>query len=174
MRIDAKPDVVWLKEGGSSMAPHAELFLRWHMNIIRQCLWFVIMARVSLSLVLQLQKACRRRSHMRMRLARKKFRPPSTTMPWTIWPALVVLWGVFWMFALYPNRHADVHNPESSSSNATELVWNPEWDTVFQAMYPELTQGKQLATPNMTRKAMSNRPSRATRSRRSHISAILE
>lgn len=25
-------------------------------------------------------------------------RPPCTTMPWTIWPALVVLWGVCWMF----------------------------------------------------------------------------
>lgn len=27
-----------------------------------------------------------------------KFRPPCTTMPWNIWPALVVLWGVCWMF----------------------------------------------------------------------------
>lgn len=27
-------------------------------------------------------------------------RPPCTTMPWTIWPALMVLWGVCWMF--YP------------------------------------------------------------------------
>lgn len=27
-------------------------------------------------------------------------RPPCTTMPWTIWPALIVLWGVCWMF--YP------------------------------------------------------------------------
>ena len=25
-------------------------------------------------------------------------RPPCTTMPWTAWPALVVLWGVCWMF----------------------------------------------------------------------------
>jgi hypothetical protein len=25
-------------------------------------------------------------------------RHPCTTMPWTIWPALVVLWGVCWMF----------------------------------------------------------------------------
>jgi hypothetical protein len=25
-------------------------------------------------------------------------RPPCTTMPWNIWPALVVLWGVCWMF----------------------------------------------------------------------------
>jgi hypothetical protein len=25
-------------------------------------------------------------------------RPPCTTMPWTIWPALVILWGVCWMF----------------------------------------------------------------------------
>jgi hypothetical protein len=27
-----------------------------------------------------------------------KYRPPCTTMPWNIWPALVVLWGVCWMF----------------------------------------------------------------------------
>jgi hypothetical protein len=27
-------------------------------------------------------------------------RPPCTTMPWCIWPALAVLWGVCWMF--YP------------------------------------------------------------------------
>lgn len=26
------------------------------------------------------------------------FRHPCTTMPWTIWPALAVLWGVCWMF----------------------------------------------------------------------------
>jgi hypothetical protein len=30
-----------------------------------------------------------------------RIRPPCTTMPWTIWPALVVLWGVCWMF-VYP------------------------------------------------------------------------
>ena len=29
---------------------------------------------------------------------RKRNRPPSSTMPWTIWPSLVVLWGVCWMF----------------------------------------------------------------------------
>lgn len=27
-----------------------------------------------------------------------KLRPPCTTMLWTIWPSLVVLWGVCWMF----------------------------------------------------------------------------
>jgi len=26
-----------------------------------------------------------------------------TTMPWTIWPSLVVLWGVCWMFAMSPD-----------------------------------------------------------------------
>lgn len=25
-------------------------------------------------------------------------RPPCTTMPWNIWPSLMVLWGVCWMF----------------------------------------------------------------------------
>lgn len=32
-------------------------------------------------------------------------RPPCTTMPWNIWPALVVLWGVCWMF--YPPNLSD-------------------------------------------------------------------
>lgn len=27
-------------------------------------------------------------------------RPKCTTMPWTIWPSLVVLWGVCWMFVV--------------------------------------------------------------------------
>ena len=27
-----------------------------------------------------------------------KYRPPCRTMPWNIWPSLVVLWGVCWMF----------------------------------------------------------------------------
>jgi hypothetical protein len=42
-------------------------------------------------------------------------RPLSTTMPWTIWPALVVLWGVCWMF--YPSPR---------SPNRDDLV--PLWD----------------------------------------------
>jgi hypothetical protein len=35
-------------------------------------------------------------------------RPPCTTMPWTIWPALLVLWGVCWMFYT-PLSPADEH-----------------------------------------------------------------
>lgn len=37
-----------------------------------------------------------------------RLRPLCTTMPWTIWPALVVLWGVCWMFF-------------------DELIWNWEY-----------------------------------------------
>jgi hypothetical protein len=33
-----------------------------------------------------------------------RIRPPCTTMPWTIWPALIVLWGVCWMFYPSPGR----------------------------------------------------------------------
>ena len=32
-----------------------------------------------------------------------------TTMPWTIWPSLLVLWGVCWMFYGSPNFGEDVH-----------------------------------------------------------------
>lgn len=38
-----------------------------------------------------------------------RHRPPCRTMPWTILPALVVLWGVCWMF--YPTQ-----NPASSAT----------------------------------------------------------
>jgi hypothetical protein len=31
-------------------------------------------------------------------------RPKCTTMPWNIWPSLVVLWGVCWMFYPYPDN----------------------------------------------------------------------
>jgi ankyrin repeat protein len=38
-------------------------------------------------------------------------RPPCTTMPWSIWPALVVLWGVCWMFYCSPSTS----QPDESS-----------------------------------------------------------
>ena len=37
-----------------------------------------------------------------------RIRPPCTTMPWTVWPALVVLWGVCWMFYPSANTQIDV------------------------------------------------------------------
>ncbi|UPK91283.1 hypothetical protein LCI18_002218 [Fusarium solani-melongenae] len=42
-------------------------------------------------------------------------RPPCTTMPWTIWPALIVLWGVCWMFYPSPGRATGVAELESQS-----------------------------------------------------------
>lgn len=34
-------------------------------------------------------------------------RPKCTTMPWNIWPSLVVLWGVCWMFEANSNHTDD-------------------------------------------------------------------
>jgi hypothetical protein len=34
-----------------------------------------------------------------------------TTMPWTIWPALVVLWGVCWIFQPSNNRAQEEPTP---------------------------------------------------------------
>jgi hypothetical protein len=49
-------------------------------------------------------------------------RPKCTTMPWTIWPSLVVLWGVCWMF----------HPSPSLQSGTQDQFWNnedlPSWD----------------------------------------------
>lgn len=43
-------------------------------------------------------------------------RPPCTTMPWSIWPALVVLWGVCWMFYNSPPP-ADISGPITFSDD---------------------------------------------------------
>ena len=37
-----------------------------------------------------------------------RHRPKCTTMPWNIWPSLVILWGVCWMF--YPSPPGDTPN----------------------------------------------------------------
>lgn len=44
-----------------------------------------------------------------------RIRPPCTTMPWTIWPALIVLWGVCWMFYPSPGRATGATELESHS-----------------------------------------------------------
>jgi hypothetical protein len=53
-------------------------------------------------------------STLRFLLSSSKFggfqnrqRPRCTTMPWTIWPSLVVLWGVCWMFVNTPLTEFD-------------------------------------------------------------------
>jgi hypothetical protein len=49
-------------------------------------------------------------------------RPKCTTMPWNIWPSLVVLWGVCWMF--YPHSSHQNHTPN-------EFLLNDEYLPVF-------------------------------------------
>jgi hypothetical protein len=49
-------------------------------------------------------------------------RPKCTTMPWNIWPSLVVLWGVCWMF--YPHSSHQDHTPD-------EFLLNDEYLPVF-------------------------------------------
>lgn len=49
------------------------------------------------------------------------FRHLCTTMPWTIWPALVVLWGVCWMFY----GPGDVALGESTDLLCNEYVFDP-------------------------------------------------
>ncbi|KAH6611670.1 hypothetical protein B0J18DRAFT_84484 [Chaetomium sp. MPI-SDFR-AT-0129] len=50
-------------------------------------------------------------------------RHPCTTMPWTLWPALVVLWGVCWMFIL--NQADPRHDP---SLLPRQPQWEPDLD----------------------------------------------
>lgn len=42
-----------------------------------------------------------------------------TTMPWTIWPSLVVLWGVCWMFIVYPAEDGSI-DPSLLNLSASE------------------------------------------------------
>ncbi|ERF71356.1 hypothetical protein EPUS_03511 [Endocarpon pusillum Z07020] len=42
-------------------------------------------------------------------------------MPWTIWPALVVLWGVCWMFYEEPNRNSGDQDDIPTTSDTTGL-----------------------------------------------------
>lgn len=48
------------------------------------------------------------------------FRHPCTTMPWTIWPALAVLWGVCWMFYDDENFWNLINGPETNLQPNTE------------------------------------------------------
>lgn len=51
-----------------------------------------------------------------------KHRPPCTTMPWNIWPALVVLWGVCWMFY---EGSSPIDDTQSQSRLADDQIWVP-------------------------------------------------
>jgi hypothetical protein len=57
-----------------------------------------------------------------------RLRPPCTTMPWTIWPVLVVPWGVCWMFY-------------------EELSWNGETKASFQRLAVRPGCSRILGTP---------------------------
>lgn len=52
----------------------------------------------------------------------KTTKPPSTTMPWTIWPALVVLWGVCWMF------YTPLNSANKEQFEVSLLEINAAWD----------------------------------------------
>lgn len=66
-------------------------------------------------------------------------RPPCTTMPWTIWPALMVLWGVCWMFYT-PLSPADERQLELS-------LQDTEWTLFSEAPF---------GAPFLTNQGISN------------------
>ena len=51
-----------------------------------------------------------------------------TTMPWTIWPALAVLWGVCWMFDP-PTGAAESHGFDATPATGLELPM-PTWEQI--------------------------------------------
>jgi hypothetical protein len=54
-------------------------------------------------------------------------RPPCTTMPWNIWPALVVLWGVCWMFY----NSSSTPFADESHTEFSVGAWEPNLDNLF-------------------------------------------
>ncbi|CZR58755.1 uncharacterized protein PAC_08647 [Phialocephala subalpina] len=55
-------------------------------------------------------------------------RPRCTTMPWNIWPALVVLWGVCWMFHGTPDfieEEANLFNSLFDEEALPSVQWSP-------------------------------------------------
>jgi hypothetical protein len=47
-----------------------------------------------------------------------KYRPPCTTMPWNIRPALLVLWGVCWMFFYHSSTGPRTGEPSTASGTS--------------------------------------------------------
>ena len=50
-----------------------------------------------------------------------RLRPPCTTMPWTVWPSLMVLWGVCWMF-YWPSPSEDDREPVATGGGSNILL----------------------------------------------------
>lgn len=80
------------------------------------------------------------RSFARLAVFPGRIRPPCTTMPWTIWPALVVLWGVCWMFYDSVNNHhqtslIDHIDPVWFDTDYAVANWPYSWDV---SQTPEL------------------------------------
>ncbi|RYP91693.1 hypothetical protein DL770_002218 [Monosporascus sp. CRB-9-2] len=92
-----KEDLIRLVEEEIRLVEEEILFVKESIRHIKEeiCLQELRIWALSFMLVLLLQRL--------LQLAwipefPNNFRHPCTTMPWTIWPALVVLWGVCWMF----------------------------------------------------------------------------
>jgi hypothetical protein len=60
-----------------------------------------------------------------------RLRPPCTTMPWNIWPSLVVLWGVCWMFYKEFASNLGDEGPTQTINNATNIVSNDSFQGKF-------------------------------------------
>jgi ankyrin repeat protein len=77
------------RPGPNDAPPETPIYLRmvWHI------IWFLMVLARRLQTALHVDLSFDRLSEFPNRL-----RPPCTTMPWNARPALVVLWGVCWMF----------------------------------------------------------------------------
>ncbi|KAF7563645.1 hypothetical protein G7046_g453 [Stylonectria norvegica] len=81
-----------------------------------------------------------------------------TTMPWTIWPALVVLWGVCWMF--YPTPNDQAWNAEESDTFIDGLGADSENDFSYMDLLfpgPSLFEGNIATTPHTGSDVLSQR-----------------
>jgi len=65
-----------------------------------------------------------------------RLRPLCTTMPWTIWPALVVLWGVCWMFFDEPSCNSGDQSEHPTTGSTTGPFEDVDYIDSSQGNYP--------------------------------------
>jgi hypothetical protein len=96
-------------------------------------LWFERLLRWFQSVFARLLSACKYFEYPNRR------RPPCTTMPWNIWPSLVVLWGVCWMF--YTPLSSAEWDGVQAGFNSDEFMTNQfgEWKEFTSSFSWELT-----------------------------------
>jgi hypothetical protein len=108
----------------------AEIILK--INGTRHVLHLIVLWVASVAPFWMLQGSAKRFEYLDRR------RQPCTTMPWSIWPILVVIWGVCWMY-YYPN---------ASDGASCDLVQDYTWLERLAGSSVSVLQAVETQPPN--------------------------